>query len=88
MKYGFSLLTPIHFNFKRFEASPTLISNHDTGLSVEPNNNNEHRSDVQLLDYHYNNNNDYEYRNLVWSRNHDCFNVQQKFRLKVLFDNY
>jgi hypothetical protein len=88
LTYGFSLLTPIHFNFKRFEASPTHISNHDSGLRVEQNNNNEHRFVLQLSDYHYNNNNDYEYRNLVRSRNHDCFNVQQKFRLKILFDNY
>jgi hypothetical protein len=63
LKYGFSLLTPIHFNFKRFEASPSHITNHDSGLRVEQNNNNEHRSVLQLSDYHYNNNNDYEYRN-------------------------
>jgi hypothetical protein len=58
LKHDFSLLTPIHFNFERFEASSIHITNHATGLSVEPNNDNEHRSDVQLLDYHYNNNND------------------------------
>jgi hypothetical protein len=76
VKHGFYLLIPKTFNSRRFEASPTHISNKDIRLHHRERVNNEYRIHVPMLGYQFNNNNDYEYGNLVWSRNFDCFSVQ------------
>ncbi|CAF3846928.1 unnamed protein product [Rotaria sp. Silwood1] len=87
VKHGFKLLAPIHFNFKRFEASPTYISNRNISSHIGQHNVIEHESNLESSLQEYNNTIDYEYPYVVFSRNYDCFYVQNSFCLKILFAN-
>jgi len=86
IKHGFKMLYPVQFNMKRFEACPPYISNKCVPVDIRLVNH-EDQSNTQLIHHPRNNMNDFEYKNLVWSRNYDCFHVQQKFRLQLLFNS-
>ncbi|CAF1316312.1 unnamed protein product, partial [Rotaria sordida] len=85
VKHGFKLLAPVRFNFKRFQVSPTHISNRNISLNIQQYNPNQHQSYLESSVQEYNNAIDYEYPYIVFSRNYDCFYIQNNFRLKILF---
>ncbi|CAF3550606.1 unnamed protein product [Rotaria socialis] len=85
VKHGFKLLTPLDFNMRRFEAIPMHISNQDLRVDLERTSDNEQWSHIEVSFNEYNYEHDYGLRNLVFSRNYDCFHVQEKFYSKILF---
>ncbi|CAF1191926.1 unnamed protein product [Rotaria sordida] len=87
VKHGFKLLAPVRFNFKRFQVSPTHISNRNISLKISQYNPNQDQSYLESSVQEYNNAIDYEYPYIVFSRNYDCFYIQNNFRLKMIFAN-
>ncbi|CAF1231063.1 unnamed protein product [Rotaria sordida] len=87
VKHGFKLLAPVRFNFKRFQVSPTHISNRNISLNISQYNPNQDQSYLESSVQEYNNAIDYEYPYIVFSRNYDCFYIQNNFRLKMIFAN-
>jgi hypothetical protein len=84
IRRGFKLLVPLHFNQKRFEGSPTHICNSSNVLPVAQQNDHEQHYDEQFIDFSMDNNNEHDNDDFVWSKNYDCFDVQNKFRSKII----
>ncbi|CAF5100166.1 unnamed protein product, partial [Rotaria sp. Silwood1] len=55
VRYGFKLLTPCDFNVKRFEVSPTYISNRGIQLHIQQNDPNQDQgySELSYSEYNY-----------------------------------
>lgn len=85
VKRGFRYLTPLNFNVKRFQACPSYISNSRISSQTQ-HSNNQYESHIELSFNQYNSIDRDTARNTVFSRNYDCFYVQQNFLSKLSFD--
>jgi hypothetical protein len=84
MKHGFYLLIPQDFNARRFGVTTMHIGNKKGTLVDDEQSANQNRIIFSLVQHQITSSDSFGYENLVWSRNFDCFNLQEKFRMNLV----